>query len=399
MSEANQPDESQLRKTVSATSQLVAVMAPEVASAPIAAWLAEAGFRTEVCASSKALLAVARGRAPDLLLLDTTHPNQEDWAGLVTELHRVGPRHLPVLVLLDKQADTWEQLFAELDLTAVEAVTDFLAKPFTRDELTAKVLSTLKYSTLQHELRISNSMLTELTHYLDNMVEAKVAELENVNRLRRFFAPQIVDAIVSDESGGFLREHRREITVVFLDLRNFTQFAERHPPQEVIRLVRDFHNAVGPVIFRYDGTLERFTGDGMMVFLGDPRPLPDHPFEAVKMALHIQFVMNTKRETWAAMGYEFGLGIGVATGEATMGTIGFEQRYDYAAIGTVTNLAARLCSRAAVGEILIAEETFARVKNRASVTNCGRLRLKGFSEPTVIYAVDGLHSGGPEVDD
>jgi len=330
------------------------------------------------------------------VLLDAELQNPH-WANICRELRETKRMALPVLLLMEGTRTDWDRAVQALALDDPESVNDFVSRPFTREHLLAKVHMLLKVSTLHHELRVSNSMLKELTQYLDNMVEAKVAELENVNRLRRFFSPQIVEAIVSEDAEEILREHRGVITVVFLDLRKFTPFAETHSPQEVIRLVRDFHKTVGPTIFRYGGTLERFTGDGMMVFLGDPKPMPDHAYQAVRMALHLQYMSGTKQAEWAATGYEFGIGIGIATGEAIMGSIGFESRLDYAAIGTVTNLASRLCSRAAVGEILVAEDTHGRIADRVRSTDCGNMRFKGFSKPCPVFSIQGL-SGGLEVD-
>ena len=357
----------------------------------LAGWLTSEGFRVLLSSDEQEALALTRGRDLDLFIVDA-HVPSVDWTGICSELRRAGETNLPMLLLTEPQDTNWEHIISGLALGETDSINDFLVRPFTSELLLAKVKTILRVSTLQHELRISNSMMKELTLYLDNMVEAKVAELENMNRLRRFFSPQIVEAIVSEDSDEILREHRGEITVVFLDLRNFTPFAETHDPQTVIQLVREFHETVGPVIFRYGGTLERFTGDGLMVFLGDPTPMADHPFEAVRMALHIQYMVRSKTEKWVELGYEDGLGIGVATGEAFLGTIGFERRYDYAAIGTVTNLAARLCSQAKAGQTLMSEKTHAKVHDRVYAKDCGAMRVKGFSKPGRVYAVEGLQT-------
>jgi adenylate cyclase len=358
-------------------------------------WLHSDGCRTFLCHDGEEAISLARSRAIDLVLLDVQLQNPH-WANVCRELRESRRMVLPVLLLMESTQMDWERAAQALAVDDSESVNDFLGRPFTREHLLAKVHTLLKVSMLHHELRISNSMLKELTQYLDNMVEAKVSELENVNRLRRFFSPQIVEAIVSEDAEETLKEHRGEITVVFLDLRNFTPFAENHTAQQVIHLVRDFHEAVGPTIFRYGGTLERFTGDGMMVFLGDPKPMPDHAYQAVQMALHLQYMIGTKRTEWAKAGYEFGVGIGIATGEAIMGSIGFERRLDYAAIGTVTNLASRLCSSADVGEVLIAGSTHEQIANRVRAESRGNMRFKGFSKACPVFSVQGM-SGGQAV--
>lgn len=386
------PDATDARELTAANSPLVLVLdVGGKRSDTLCQWLRDSGFRTLQSQDGSDAPSLARARRPDLVLLDGDQTSM-NWMVVCRELRKSEHTNIPVLLLLDGSNADWDEVIEGLAIGETNSVNDFLVKPFSRELLLAKLKTTLKVGTLQHELQVSNSMMKELTLYLDNLVEAKVAELENVNRLRRYFSPQIVEAVISEDPDEILKEHRGEITVVFLDLRKFTPFAESHTPQEVIRLVRDFHETVGPVIFRYGGTLERFTGDGMMVFLGDPKPMPDHAYEAIRMALHIQYMVGAKREKWSETGYDFGLGIGIATGEATMGTIGFERRYDYAAIGTVTNLAARLCSQAAVGQTLIAEETHSYIKDRVYTTSCGEMHFKGFSKPSPVYAVEGLHS-------
>ena len=382
------------RPVVQRAERVLIVDALKERAAELESWLQAAGFKTIASADVPDVPALVRMHPPDLIILDTKLTSV-DWVEVCRQLRESGRESMPILLVAESKGIDWDRIFEGLAVAETNSINDFLLAPFTRKELLAKVETTLKVGTLQHELRVANSMLKELTKYLDNMVEAKVAELENVNRLRRFFSPQIVEAIVED-ADDVLKEHRGEITVVFFDLRDFTPFAESHGPQEVFQLVRDFHETVGPIIFRYGGTLERFTGDGMMVFLGDPKPMFDHPYEAIRMALHVRNAVRDKQVRWAEAGYDLGLGIGIATGEATMGTIGFERRRDYAALGTPTNLAARLCSRALGGQILVSEPTHERVVERVNATNCGKVQLKGFSKPSVIFAVENLKSGSLE---
>ncbi len=208
-----------------------------------------------------------------------------------------------------------------------------------------------------------------------------------MNRLRRFLSPELAKRITAENADEILSEHRREITVVFLDLRNFTSFSESATPQEVIYTIRELHELVGPIIFRYRGTLERFTGDGMMVFLGDPEPMENHASQAVKMALEIRNEFDNLRAAWTKKGYKLTLGIGIATGEASLGTIGFEGRVDYAAIGVVTNLSARICNEAKGGQILLSEKTYTVVNDQFEITPNETLNLKGFRKPQAIFEV------------
>ncbi|MEA2013572.1 MAG: adenylate/guanylate cyclase domain-containing protein, partial [Verrucomicrobiota bacterium] len=209
---------------------------------------------------------------------------------------------------------------------------DMIVEPFVDEEIHKRIEAKLEFINTEYELNIANTMLKELNNYLESAVDTKSVELQSVNRLRKFFSPQLVDAIILKNSNATLREHRSEISVVFLDLRNFTSFAEHSPPENVLRLIRDFHQTIGPIINKYKATIERFSGDGVMIFLGDPDPMPDHPIQALKMSLEIMLKTETKYREWHKWGYEDGLGIGIDTGDAAIGIIGFEERYDYAAL-------------------------------------------------------------------
>ena len=223
-----------------------------------------------------------------------------------------------------------------------------------------------------------------------NRMAAKLAELENVRRLKRFFSPQLSDLIVSSQDESLLKSHRREITVVFCDLRGFTAFSENQEPEEVMAILREFHETIGPMIFEYEGTLERFAGDGLMVFFNDPIPCPDPATKAVKMALAMRDGMDDLIRRWKARGYELDMGMGIAQGFATLGIIGFEGRFDYAAIGTVTNLASRLSDEARARQILINKRVYAEVAELVQVESVGELVLKGLHSPVTAYNVLGL---------
>ena len=209
-----------------------------------------------------------------------------------------------------------------------------------------------------------------------------------VNRLKRYLSPQIAETILGENENLF-KSHRREITVVFLDLRGFTAFSDSAEPEEVMELLRGYHAAMGKLIFNFDGTLERFAGDGIMVFFNDPIPCADHTEKAVRMALGMQDKVEDLRAEWFKKGYELDLGIGMATGYATLGNIGFEGRMDYGAIGNVTNLAARLCSEAKGGQILTDQKTMSRLENTFAAESIQELSLKGISRPILAFNVTG----------
>ena len=221
------------------------------------------------------------------------------------------------------------------------------------------------------------------------------AELERAERLKRFFSPQLAELLsAGDES--MLASHRREITVLFCDLHGFTAFAEKADPEDVMRLLRDYHATVGALISRYEGTLERFTGDGLMVFFNDPVPCPDPATRAVRMAIAMRDAVQQLLDEWRRRGHTLGFGTGVDMGYATVGRIGFEGRFDYAAIGTVTNLSARLCQEASDGQILVSQRVYAEVESLVEAVALGALSLRGFARPLLAFSVLRLRAAPPE---
>jgi class 3 adenylate cyclase len=220
---------------------------------------------------------------------------------------------------------------------------------------------------------------------LERRVAEQVAELERVGRLKRFFSPQLADAIVAGGAADPLRPHRREICVVFLDLRGFTAFAESSEPEEVSEVLAAYHAEMGRIILEHEGTLERFTGDGMMIFFNDPVEVADPEERAIRMAETMRVRIRRLGAEWRRRGYELDLSIGIAKGYATLGAIGFEGRRDYAAIGSVTNLASRLCTEAAPDQILMSQRIQAAVPDLVSVKEVGPLQLKGFSRAVLAY--------------
>jgi class 3 adenylate cyclase len=239
--------------------------------------------------------------------------------------------------------------------------------------------------------------LAQWNRTLEQRVAEQVALVERLGRLKRFFSPQLAELIVAGGADDPLQTHRREVTVCFLDLRGFTAFAETAEPEEIMGVLREYHAGMGRLILEHEGTLERFTGDGMMVFFNDPMPVPNPGERAVRMALAMRERVTGLIAEWRKLGYELDLGIGIAQGYATIGAIGFEGRWDYGAIGSVTNLAARLCAEAKPGQILISKRVLAMTERLLAVESAGELSLAGFHRPIPAYDVVGLKHRVPAV--
>jgi class 3 adenylate cyclase len=216
--------------------------------------------------------------------------------------------------------------------------------------------------------------------------------LERVGRLRRFLSPQLADLVVNSGDESFLDSHRREIVVVFCDLCGFTTFAETSEPEEVMGVLNEYHAALGDLIFRFEGTLESFAGDGLMVFFNDPMPCDDAPTRAIRMAVAMRTRVRDLAEGWARRGHDLGFSVGIAQGYATLGRVGFEGRFDYAAIGSVTNLASRLCDHAAPWQILAAQRVRTGAEDVVVSDYVGELTLTGFSRPMPAFDIKGLDS-------
>ena len=246
---------------------------------------------------------------------------------------------------------------------------------------------------LFQQLELASRQLTEWNQELEQRVESQVGQIERIGRLKRFLSPAIADLIVSEGDESVLESHRREITVVFCDLRGFTSFAETVEPEDTMSVLREYHAALGELVFQYEGTLERFTGDGLMVFFNDPVACADGPARAVRMAVEMRDRIADIALGWRRHGHVLGFGVGIAQGYATLGRVGFEGRYDYAAIGTVTNLAARLCDAASDGQILVTERVLAQVDGFVGVEEIEEITLKGFSRPVTLHNVLSIDSG------
>jgi class 3 adenylate cyclase len=229
--------------------------------------------------------------------------------------------------------------------------------------------------------------LAEWNKTLELRVQTQVEQLERLGRLKRFFSPQLAELIVAGGADDPLKTHRRDVTVVFLDLRGFTAFAETAEPEEVMAVLREFHAAMGQLIVDHEGTLECFIGDGMMILFNDPVQIANPQERAVCMAVAMRTRFETIAVAWSKLGYDIGMGIGIAQGYATIGAIGFEGRWDYGSIGTVCNLASRLCGEAKSGQILIPQRLLASVADFAEVEAIGELSLKGFQRAIAAYNI------------
>ena len=249
----------------------------------------------------------------------------------------------------------------------------------------ARLLNELRERTDQ--LQAQSKELAELNQQLEQRVTDQVGEIERMSRLRRFLPPQVADLIVASGAEKQLESHRREITALFCDLRGFTGFTESADAEDVMALLRDYHAAIGELVIKYSGTLERYAGDGVMVVFNDPVPVENPALQAVLMALEVRDAIGALTETWRRWGHDIGFGIGIAHGFATLGTIGFEGRFDYAAIGTVSNVASRLCDEAKPGQILISPRVLTKVENAVKVEPVGEFVLKGIRRPLAAYNV------------
>lgn len=343
------------------------------------------GYRVLSASSGEEALAALKGSRPDLVLLDIRMPGMDGYE--VCRRIRADPdtAFLPVVMITASGA--------EEKLRAIEAgADDFVSKPFDQGELLARVRSLVRIQRYQETIRRQKNELAAWNVELEQRVQSQLDELQRVSRLRRFLSPQLAELIVNSGDESFLESHRREIVVVFCDLRRFTPFAESSEPEEVMRVLGEYHAALGKLIYEFDGTLERFTGDGLMVFFNDPVPCDDAPLRAITMAVAMRDRVRGLVDIWAQLGHDLGFSMGIAQGYATLGRIGFEHRADYAAIGSVTNLAARLCADAEQWQILVTQRVFAAAGAAVHGESVGERQLRGFSRNVRVYDITSVDS-------
>ena len=346
------------------------------------------GYEVILAGDGEEALATIRELLPDLVLLDIMMPKL-DGIGAVKALKSDPTLPFIPVILVTARADA-KDVIAGLEAGA----DDYLTKPVDHAALLARVRAMLRikglHDTVQEQatrLEAQSAELASWNRELETRVEAQLGEIERMQSLKRFLPPQLAELIVARGNDHILETHRRDIVVVFCDLRGFTNFAETAEPEEVVELLREYHGALGPLVMQSEGTLDHYSGDGIMVFFNDPLPCPDPAERAAAMAVAMREAVAGLQLEWRRRGREIGFGIGIAQGYATLGQIGFAERVDYTAIGTVCNLAARLCAAAEDGQILVSRRIAAAIEATMSLQHIGDVALKGLSQTVAVYNI------------
>jgi adenylate cyclase len=347
----------------------------------LTARLGAEGYQTTEAENGERALALVREVAPDVVLLDVMMPKIDGFE-VCRRLKCDSALGFVPIIMVTARADSKDVV------TGLNAGADeYLTKPVDHAALVARVRSMLRIKELHDRVETQAAELASWNRTLEQRVVEQLAQIERVTRLKRFLPPQVADLIVASGTEKQLESHRQEITALFCDLRGFTGFSESSDPEDVMALLHDYHAAIGEIIIKYSGTLERYAGDGVMVVFNDPVPVDSPALQAVQMALDMRVAIGALIEKWRRLGHDLGFGIGIAHGFATLGTIGFEGRFDYAAIGTVSNVASRLCDEAKPGQILISPRVLMAVEDAVTVEQVGEFALKGIRRPLAAYNV------------
>lgn len=337
------------------------------------------GYELIHAASGADALAMAWEHDPDLVLLDVDMPGMNGYEVCRRLREDERTAFLPIVMVTSHDR--------ELRADGLEAgADDFVTKPFDRQELLARLRSLLRIKRYQDTIEAQAAELAELNETLEARVAGQVEELERLSRLRRFLSPTLAELILTRDE-DILESHRRELAVLFADLRGWTDFSVTTEPEEVMTVIRSFHAAMGVLIESFEATVGWFAGDGLMVWFNDPIPCANPSERAVRLAVGMRDAMSDLRESWLRRGHELDFSVGIALGYATIGRIGFEGRYDYGAVGTVLNLASRLCDEARPGQIVVSRRVLAEVEELVEVEPVGTLTLKGFGKPIEAFAV------------
>jgi class 3 adenylate cyclase/CheY-like chemotaxis protein len=338
------------------------------------------GYATLQAADGEEALAAVGRHAPDLIILDVMMP-QPDGLEVCRRLKGSTASEFVPIILVTAKANT-DDVVAGLDAGADE----YLTKPVDQAALMARVRSALRIKSLHDQVRAQAADLANLNRTLTQRVEEQIVELERIGRLKGVLPPQVAK-LVSSGDGSLLESHRGEISVVFCDLRGFTSFAEAADPEEVISVLREYHDTLGVLVDKFEGTVERFTGDGLLVLFNDPLPCHDPSGTAVRMAVEMRTEVARLISKWGRYGHDLGFGVGIAHGYATLGCIGFRGRFQYSVTGTVANRASRLCDKALDGQILVDAKVYAEVQALAELDRLGEFELKGFRRPVQAFNV------------
>lgn len=342
--------------------------------------LAPRGYDVISATEGYVALGLVESESPDLVLLDVMMPELDGYAVCRQLRAREETAVLPVIMVTSSVTQEKTQ--------AIEAgADDFIPKPVDHSELLTRVRSLLRIKRYHDTIKAQAAELAGLNHTLAERVDTQVEELERLRRLRRFLSPQLADAIVSSGDESILRSHRAQVAMFFADLRGWTRFVDSVEPEELTRVLREFHHEVGRLVKQFDATVGFLEGDGVQLFFNDPIEIPDAAMRAVRLGLALREAMAGLTRDWRKRGYELDFGAGVALGYATCGEVGFEGRSDYAAIGAVTNLASRLADEATGGQILITQRLYAEVEDAVQVEAVGPFTLKGFQRPVAAFNV------------